>query len=133
MRRFVLSCVLAFGMTGPAVAQSADIQATITAQIEAFKVDDFSTAFTFASPMIQGMFETPSNFGAMVSKGYPMVWRPSSVDYKDLREEAGRTYQDVLVTDASGASFLVEYQMIQTEKGWKINGVRVIPLPEANV
>lgn len=133
MRRFVLICSLAIGLSAPAAAQEADIRSTISSQIEAFKVDDFTTAFTFASPTIQRLFQTPSNFGAMVSQGYPMVWRPNSVQYMDLRQEGGVFFQDVLVTDGFGASHMVEYQMIETPEGWKINGVRVVPLPEANV
>ena len=49
----------------PALAQgdaSRGIEATINRQIEAFQVDDFATAFTFASPSIQGMFGTSFEF-----------------------------------------------------------------------
>jgi len=35
--------------------------------------------------------------------------------------------------DAAGRRFLVKYQMIETEAGWRINGVQVTPLPEAQV
>ena len=133
MRQIILSCVFALGLPLSALAQASDIKDIIGSQIEAFKVDDFSTAFTFASPTIQQLFGNPTNFGAMVSQGYPMVWRPSSVQYMDLRKDGGRYFQNVLVTDASGASHMVEYQMIETADGWKINGVRIIPLPEANV
>ena len=39
------------------VAQERDIQAVITQQIEAFQVDDFAQAFTYASPNIQAIGE----------------------------------------------------------------------------
>ena len=51
-----------------------------------FLQDDFATAFTFASPNIQGIFGTHQNFGQMVRSGYPMVWRPADVQYIELRE-----------------------------------------------
>ncbi|OWU73254.1 hypothetical protein ATO3_11155 [Marinibacterium profundimaris] len=107
-------------------AQSADIEATIGAQLEAFKADAFDEAFTFASPTIKGLFRTPEIFGQMVRNGYPMVWRPGAVRYLDLRDEGGRLLQRVEITDARGARHLLEYEMIELEEGWKINGVRLL-------
>ena len=57
-------------------SSSPAIESVISKQIEAFRADDFATAFTFASPNIRSMFGTPDNFGVMVRRGYPMVWRP---------------------------------------------------------
>ncbi len=111
----------------PAVAQEEPIQQTITAQLDALQADDFATAFSFASPTIQGLFGTPENFGLMVQNGYPMVYRPSDVTMLDLREIAGALYQRVLVRDAQGRGFMLDYQMIETPEGWKINGVDLLP------
>ena len=107
-------------------AQQADITGVITSQIEALKADDFATAFTFAHPSIQGIFGTPENFGRMVAQGYPMVWRPAEVDYLPLREENGRTFQDVQIVDQAGRVFVLEYSMTQTDAGWRISGVRIL-------
>ena len=60
----------------------------ISKQIEAFKADDFDTAFSFASPMIQRMFGSASTFGEMVQNGYPMVWRPAEVRFSAPRRSA---------------------------------------------
>jgi hypothetical protein len=97
----------------------------IAAQIEAFLADDFDTAFSYASPMIQGMFQTPENFGVMVREGYPMVWRPSDVEFLSLETRQGVLWQDVLVRDAGGALHILEYQMVEGDEGWRINAVRV--------
>lgn len=110
----------------PAQAQEEPIQNTISRQIDAFLIDDFPKAFTFASPSIQGMFRTPENFGRMVSQGYPMVWRPADVQYLDLREENGVLIQKVLITDQEGGQHVLDYRMIETEAGWKINGVSLL-------
>lgn len=113
----------------PAAAQTQDraaIEGTIRGQIDAFLSDDVATAFTFASPTIQGLFRTPENFGAMVRSGYPMVWRPSSVRMLELREVAGALWQKVMVTDAEGRTHLLDYQMIPGEGGWRINGVQLL-------
>ncbi len=126
MRRLLLALSLSAGLASGAFAQSAEIEANIAAQIQAFKADDFATAFTFASPNIQRLFGNPDNFGAMVRNGYPMVWRPSDVRFLELREVAGELWQKVMITDGDGAVHILDYQMIQQENGWKINGVQLL-------
>jgi hypothetical protein len=124
--RLLYACLTAALLAPPATAQEAPIEGTIRSQIEAFLADDFGTAFTFASPNIQSMFGTPDNFGAMVKNGYPMVHRPSDVRMGELREIEGRLWQKVYVTDAQGRGHVLDYQMIETPDGWKINGVHVL-------
>jgi hypothetical protein len=133
MRRILLSAVLAAAAALtvlPAQAQQARdpaIETTIQNQFDAFLRDDVGTAFSFASPNIKGLFGTPENFGTMVRNGYPMVWRPSEVQYLELREVAGQLWQRVMVTDQAGRSHLLDYQMVQTPEGWQINGVQLLP------
>lgn len=133
MRRTLLVMTLGLGMlTSPLQAQdnSAGIQGTIQSQIDAFIADDFVTAFTFASPMIKGMFETPENFGRMVQQGYPMVWRPSDVRFLDMEDLGERKLQRVQILDQAGVPYIAEYEMIQTPEGWQINGVAIVRAPE---
>ncbi|NOC83512.1 MULTISPECIES: DUF4864 domain-containing protein [unclassified Ruegeria] len=126
MRRFLLAVSLSVGLGSGAFAQNAEIEANISAQIQAFKADDFATAFTFASPSIQRLFQNPDNFGAMVRNGYPMVWRPSDIRFLELREIAGALWQKVMIADANGRVHILDYQMIPLEDGWKINGVQLL-------
>lgn len=121
----LMGVLLAAAISGQAMAQSAEdsIRAVISNQFAAFQQDDFETAFTFASPMIQGMFGSPEKFGTMVRNGYPMVWRPADVDFAALDRRGGRMYQNVLITDQAGVLHLLEYEMVQTPDGWEINGV----------
>lgn len=109
------------------------IEATIRAQIGAFLADDFGTAFTFASPMIQGMFGTSERFGQMVRNGYPMVWRPGEVRFLELRETGGALWQKVLIRDQAGRLHVLDYQMIPGEGGWRINGVQILQAPDVGV
>lgn len=106
------------------------IEATIGAQMDAFLEDDFARAFTFASPNIQGMFGSSERFGQMVKRGYPMVWRPDDVQYLELREIAGNLWQRVLIRDQVGGVHMLDYQMIQTGEGWRINGVQILQAPD---
>lgn len=109
------------------VPREPDIEATISAQIDAFLDDDFARAFTFASPNIQSMFGTSERFGTMVQRGYPMVWRPGEVQYLELRDVSGNLWQRVLIRDQAGGVHLLDYQMIETSDGWRINGVQLLP------
>ncbi|RLK02605.1 DUF4864 domain-containing protein [Ruegeria conchae] len=126
MRRLLLAVSLSAGLASGAFAQSDEIEANISAQIQAFKADDFATAFTFASPNIQRLFGDPENFGIMVRRGYPMVWRPADVRFLELREISGALWQKVMITDGDGRVHLLDYQMIRQENGWKINGVQLL-------
>ncbi|MEM8822928.1 MAG: DUF4864 domain-containing protein [Pseudomonadota bacterium] len=127
MKRIFLAAILAAGI---AQADEGAIQNVIDQQIGAFLNDDFAEAFTFAAPSIQGMFGTPERFGLMVRQGYPMVWRPGSVEYLGTDRIGGRWLQEVLVTDGDGRLHLLEYSMIETAEGWKIAGVRILDTPE---
>lgn len=109
------------------VGRDPAIEGTIQSQFDAFLKNDVTTAFSFASPGIKGMFGTPENFGRMVQNGYPMVWRPAEVQYLELREVAGNLWQRVMVTDQSGRTHLLDYQMVQTPEGWQINAVQLLP------
>lgn len=111
----------------PAQAQDNPLQSTILNQIEAFKADDFNRAFSFASPVIKGLFGTADNFGMMVRNGYPMVHRPAEVQMLEQRQVSGATVQRVLITDAQGRGHVLDYQMVETPDGWQINGVTLVP------
>lgn len=127
MRRLLSVLVLACGVGLSATAQEVDaaVRAVFSQQIEAFRADDFETAFGFASPGIRRMFRTPDRFGEMVRDGYPMVWRPADVKFSGLEARGGRMVQDVLITDQSGRLHVLEYELIRVDGAWKINGVRI--------
>ncbi|MCA0930018.1 DUF4864 domain-containing protein [Ruegeria profundi] len=126
MRRLLLAISFCAGLASGALAQSDEIEKNIAAQIQAFEADDFATAFTYASPGIQRLFQTPENFGVMVKRGYPMVWRPSEVRFLELRDVAGSLWQKVMITDIDGQVHILDYQMVPLENGWKINGVQLL-------
>lgn len=133
MTRALTALALAFALCLPAAAQEtpdAAIRGVIRSQIEAFLADDFATAFTFASPAIRGIFQTPETFGTMVRNGYPMVWRPEAVEFGELREIAGELWQRVIVRDAEGRLHALDYQMVPGEGGWRINGVQLLQAPQ---
>ena len=84
MRIFAILWLILVLSSPLAAGEKEDVQAIINGQIEAFQKDDFAAAFTYASPSIRSMFGTPENFGKMVQRGYPMVWRPKDVRFLDF-------------------------------------------------
>lgn len=130
MRNGLYAVLLTAVLALPAAAQEGPIRETIQSQIDAFLADDFARAFTYASPTIKQMFGTPENFGAMVKQGYPMVYRPSSVEMQDLREIAGNLWQRVRIVDQAGAGWFLDYMMVETPEGWQINAVQLLPAPD---
>ena len=129
MRALILSLLIGL-LPLTAAAQQDEIAAVIQNQLDAFNEREVETAFTYASPMIQGMFGNPGNFGMMVERGYPMVWTNSNARFLELREVGGRLFQRVLVQDTQGVAHVLEYQMIETSDGWQINGVSIVPAPD---
>jgi hypothetical protein len=134
MRKVVIGMVVALaGWAGVALAQDAEIREVIENQLEAFNARNVNEAWSYASPMIQGMFGNPTNFGVMVENGYPMVWTNRGARFGELREVAGRLYQRVIVEDVNGGQHVLEYQMTETAGGWQINGVVVLPPEDLGV
>jgi hypothetical protein len=131
--RLLHACLIALCLSMPVSAQEAPIRDTIQSQIDAFRADDFATAFTFASPTIKMLFGSAENFGAMVRQGYPMVHRPADVEMQELRDVGGLLWQRVRIVDQQGRAHILDYQMIETPEGWQINGVQLMPAPDIGV
>ena len=133
MKEFLAAAAMALSMAWAAAPGHADesaIQGVIDAQIEAFRGDDFETAFTYAAPNIRTMFDNPDTFGTMVRNGYPMVWQPGTVEYLGAEEDGATWHQDVLITDEAGRLHKLRYTMVETPEGWKIAGVELLRGPE---
>lgn len=111
--------VLAAGEVNPADARAA--RAVIEAQLAAFADDDAERAFSFAAPGIRESFGTAERFMAMVRKGYPVVYRPTSVRFLEPVGEAGSLLQRVRMTDDTGVAWMVVYELQrQADRNWRI-------------
>jgi len=120
---------LLLGLAGAAEAQSlspadrAAIRQVIEAQVDAFRRDDGSTAFGYASPTIQGMFGTPEIFMDMVRQGYQPVYRPRAFDFREIVDMHGQPAQKVHVIGPDGRPVTAIYPMRQLPDGtWRIDG-----------
>ena len=134
MARISAALLALFLTVTAAFAQdAAAIEDVIGSQLEAFNDRDIDEAWRHASPTIKRLFGDPGNFGMMVQRGYPMVWDNADVRFLDLREIAGNLWQQVMIRDANGGLHLLDYQMIETDDGWQINAVQLLPSPDIGV
>ncbi len=124
--------VFAVSLLMPPMARAQDTggpEAVISQQLQAFDAEDFDRAWSYASPTIQGIFGTVDAFGAMVRSGYPMVHHARDHRFVGQQERDGLLYQTVQIEDAEGTLHFLEYAMIQTPEGWKIDAVRMVKQP----
>ncbi len=127
---FALSLLAApLGAAAQSSEDAAGIEATIRAQVEAMQADDWGRAFTYASPMIQSIFQSPEGFAQMVTNGYPMVWKPRSYRSGPLAETPQGLRQTMVFEDSQGKLYVADYFMIQVDGAWRINGVQIRPAP----
>lgn len=116
---------------GIAEADKAAIRRTIERQLDAFRRDDGAAAFAIASPEIQRQFGSPEVFMHMVRVGYPQVYRPQEVDFRQLVVADGVPNQAVLVVGPDGAAVMAVYRMQKQPDGsWRIDGCALIKTGE---
>ena len=106
-------------------------KAVIVAQIEAMAIDDWTKAYSFASPDIRKRFGGPQRFKEMVLKGYKIVYRPRSISFQGV-ENFGVAPGFMIGTDGQAAK--VVYLMIKDEReGWRIAGVQLFNFKGKNI
>lgn len=99
-----------------------ELTEVIDGQLAAFRANDYTKAFSFASSGIQGMF-APDEFEKMVKTAYPVIAHSVSNSYGVMFDAGEEAVVNVRVQNAGKQS--VEYQyLLKKEAGtWKINGV----------
>ena len=108
-------------------ADRAAIRAVIAQQIEAFRADDATTAFSFAAPGIQDHFGDPSTFVAMVKSGYGAIYTARAFSFGKIGGHHGVVLQEVDVTGADGAVVRAIYAMEKQPDGrWRIAGCQIV-------
>ena len=120
-----LSLVAAGSAARAADADEAIRAATrvVMAQLDAFRRDDFTTAYGFASPMIQQIFDR-ERFEAMVRGGYPEIARSASavVSRAELAPD-DTVYLTLRIQGANGHTVEATYELVREAGTWRINGV----------
>ncbi|HUA51141.1 MAG TPA: DUF4864 domain-containing protein [Candidatus Sulfotelmatobacter sp.] len=109
--------------TDVGAADRAAIRRVIGDQMAAFRRDDATAAFGFATQEIRDQFGSPERFLAMVREGYQAVYRPSDVHFGALVRIDGRLTQLVDVVGPDGVPHTAMYFMEhQPDGSWLIGG-----------
>ena len=142
LRRLISAAavLLLFNTAAPAVetltrTDRGAIRAVIEEQLEAFRRDDAEAAFGLATPGIQHTFVTPERFMIMVRRGYRQVYRPSVVEFRELRhvEDVGPV-QSVYFEGQDGDAVMALYPMERQPDGsWRINGCHLVESSERRI
>jgi hypothetical protein len=98
----------------------------VVKQLEAFRRDDYDTAYTFASEEIRTQFDR-RGFETMVCRGYPEIASSTFalVTKTELRSE-GLAYVTIKIRGTNGQAVEGLYELVW-QNGWKINGVATRP------
>ena len=108
-------------------ADAKAVRTVVQAQLAALAVDDAAKAFSYAAPNVREAVGTPDGFLAMVQRGYPVVYRPTSVAFLKPNGKDDDVIQRVQMTDADGESWLAIYSLQrQKNKTWRITGCSVV-------
>jgi hypothetical protein len=103
------------------------IQAVISKQMNAFRLDDGEAAFSLASPGVRQVFESADSFMEMVRADYGAVYRPRT--YRFLRSAIldGEPVQPIEVIALDGAVSIAVFSMErQRNRSWRISGCRLL-------
>lgn len=140
MRRFLCFIALLFTIALPARADSlspadeAAFRRVIADQIEAFRAEDGSRAYSHAAPMIRQIFPSPDLFMNMVRQGYQPVYRPQAYSFgKAGLSASGRPIQRVTLIGPDGQTYEAVYTMERQPDGtWQINGCAIVRAPDVS-
>ena len=136
MRPTVLGLALVLlPLCAPAWAQAEKESAKAAAepvvkQLEAFRRDDYDTAYTFASEEIRSRFDR-MGFEVMVRRGYPEIANSvfAAVTRTELQPD-GAVHVTIKIRGANGQSVEALYELVW-QGAWRINGV--LTRPDAGV
>jgi uncharacterized protein DUF4864 len=134
MRALLLLIAVLIGMAAPtrAADEVATAQTVIRSQAEAFARDDAAAAYSYAAPVIQGMFHQAEIFMMMVQQGYPAVYRHKSFEFGEAQAADGQIAQRVHIVDANGEAWEALYTLQRQPDGsLKITGCSLLKAGQA--
>lgn len=103
-----------------------EIQKVIQNQLKAFKEEDYTAAYTYASRQIHRQLSL-ERFERMVRSGYPQIARSERVSLGPVAfSDERRGTAQVTITGSDHTTIIAEYQMTLEEEAWKIDGVIIL-------
>jgi hypothetical protein len=127
-----LALLLALVIVTPEARAQTDEKAAaepVMRQLEAFRKNDYDTAYTFASEQIHQLFDRAA-FERMVKTGYPEIADSVRASVVATRTGPdGHVYLVITIRGANGQQIEAMYDMVRESGSWKINGVVARPDP----
>jgi len=97
--------------------------AIVMRQLDAFRHDDFDTAYGFASATVHEIFDR-GHFEAMVRGGYPEIARSAKAVVVDRAPgPSGNLYLRLEIFGTNGQTVEALYEMVWEDNAWRINSV----------
>jgi hypothetical protein len=126
----VLAAALSSGAAaGRAGADDRAAVEPVMSQLEAFRRDDYDSAYGFASEEIQRIFDRAA-FEQMVRTGYPEIARSAFAHVAETRDGPdGHVYVRMKIRGINGNSIEAVYDMVREDGRFRINGVVTRPDP----
>ncbi len=104
------------------VSTERDMGATIGSQIDAFRAGDFEAAYDMAAPSFQDSVSLEA-FQTVITTGYESLLDAQSHRLSDCVVFPQRLANTVVtVRTTSGSTSTYYYEMVNTDKGWRILG-----------
>ncbi len=104
--------------------QRAQAAASIRAQLDAFKRDDWDKAATFQSEGLRRNFVTIEQFRAVIETNYPQFASYKNIAFDEARALGDRVEIQVRLTGQDGVKLRAIYQMIKERGAYRVAGVR---------
>lgn len=102
-------------------------EAVVLRQLQAFRDDDYDTAYTVAAAVIRQAFDRAA-FERMVRTGYPEIARSAhAVVSRHETTLDDRRHVTVRIMGASGARIVALYELVREPTGWRISAVVTRP------
>lgn len=107
------------------VVETKAVTSSITAQLEAFKRDDYKTATKYQSARLRQNFGSVEKFRAMIRNGYPHFAHYKKVRFGPVQaDEKGRlALVAVNIVGVDGKLAAADYQMVLEQGLWRVAGV----------
>ena len=109
-----------------------ELRNVVNLQLEAFRKNDFQTAYGFAHSGIKEQF-TPAQFEQMVRGGFPEMLQPGAVKFAEIRDDGVNAGLRVTLIDGKGKRSDFQYLLEKDEGKWRIVGVVPIEVPDVLV
>ena len=104
-----------------------EIQKVIRQQLDAFRQDDFKTAYGFAHPGVKDQF-TQAEFERMVRGGFPIMLNPGEIVFGAMQEDAAKAAAQVLLRGENEETTAYQYLLEKEGGNWRITAVIPIEL-----